>query len=280
MSSTEKHDRDSRPTPWYSNPAAKATFSIWGVGVSFAALLLFAGLWILRDSNSKPEGDASNMSGEGQGIDQKKPESGAVSPNNTETDNLGSSAKSSERDASATVGRTPMNSGQDVRISAETDLSELIRGRTIQLHERVDSPDPVYIVAQNVALSEDAIIRAPKIWIFAESVNGGTLDVSGTDGMKARLDGSDAGSIYIVSQRVKDVNIKAIGGNGARGKKGSRGSNGADGDCAGFGGWEPARRGGNGRPGGTGGRGGNGGSVRIVYGPDFDKLSALRLGNV
>ena len=271
MSSDEKNERGSGRTPWYADPAAKATYSILGVGISLSALLLFVGLWVLSGLNPKPEGDPPVMSDEGERHDQKEPESETESPNNTEPDGPTGSANSSERDASATVSRIPMSENQDVRLSAETDFSQLIQGRRIRFHESVHARHPVYLVGESVTLSDDAIIRAPQIWIFSDSVTGGKLDVSGTDGTAAPKDGGHAGSIYIVAQSVMGVDIMAIGGNGSIGDKGSRGGNGRDGDCRGFGGWEPAQRGGNGGPGGTGGRGGNGGSVQIIYGARHDR---------
>ena len=118
-------------------------------------------------------------------------------------------------------------------------------------------------MAESVSLKNDAVLRASQIWIFADKVAGGSLDVSGIDGTTENRDGSDAGSVYVLARRIDRVNMKAVGGNGFPGGPGSRGRNGRNGSCAGFGGWRPAQRGGNG---GQGEPGGKAGDVRIVFG--------------
>lgn len=216
MSNDDNNERDRRPTPWYSHPAARATYAILGVAIALAALL--SNIW--RQDGPAP---------------------------------------------------SPPNTGEIVSLSAETDFSQIIQGHTVRVDGSVHADHPVYIVAESVTLTKDATIHAPDIWIFSDSVKGGVLDVSGTDGTARRKNGSHAGSIYILANSVEGVNIKAIGGRGHQGNKGSRGRNGSDGDCRGFGRWEPAQRGGNGGPGGPGGRGGNGGNVRIIFGHSYSQ---------
>ena len=43
MGAPEDKNKDPDTTPWYSQPAAKATYSILGVGIALAALLLAFG---------------------------------------------------------------------------------------------------------------------------------------------------------------------------------------------------------------------------------------------
>ena len=130
--------------------------------------------------------------------------------------------------------------------------------------------DPIYLVAESVRLADDAILHAPQIWIFAEEVAGGRLDVSGNDGTPENRDGSNAGSIYILAERVERVDIMAVGGNGLQGGQGARGSNGRNGRCDGFGRWRAAQRGGNGGVGERGGSAGDGGNIRIVFGTSYE----------
>lgn len=167
-------------------------------------------------------------------------------------------------------GGRPPAENQDARLSPETDFSQIIRGRTISLVESVHARHPVYIVAESVNLADDAALSASQIWIFADQVTGGHLDVSGIDGTTENPNGTAAGSIYVVANRINRVDITANGGIGAQGGMGARGHNGRDGSCAGFGGWRPAQRGGIGGAGQTGGRGGNAGSVRIVFGALYE----------
>ena len=225
MSNGNENERGRRPTPWYSHPAARATYAILGVGIALAALL-----------NDK---------------------CGPVGPDHPPGKELPSPSP------------LPTNNGEDVKLSAETNFSQVIQGHTVRLEDSVHTDHPIFIVAESVILSKDATIHAPDIWIFSKSVTGGTLDVSGADGTAEKKDGFHAGSIYILAKSVEGVNIKAIGGRGQKGDKGSRGKNGSDGNCDGFGKWEPAKKGGDGGPGGTGGRGGDGGNVRIVFGDSY-----------
>ncbi len=235
--SNDKHNKRGRqPTPWYSHPAAQATYAILGVSIALVALIMRPPIWPTAE------------------IEQPNKRDEAL------------------RSADST---TLTNTGEVVRLSAETDFSTLIRGQTIRLDESVQTIHPVYIVGESVTLTDNATIRAPHIWIFSDSITGGSLDVSGADGTIEEKDGAYAGTVYIVAQSVEGVNIRAIGGNGYSGDKGHRGSNGQDGDCAGFGGWEPAQSGGDGGPGGTGGRGGYGGSIRIVYGASHSQRDII-----
>lgn len=272
MSTAEKQNGNQR-TPWYSRPSAVAIFTIAGVGISLAALLLIVGLWILSSINNPGQDETGNYNYESEKNDPTEPESDATPNENGDTKTLTGSKNDSEGNTPSVGINATANLDENVSLSADTDFSQPIQGSEVHLNEPVDSSDTVYIVARRVILSEEAFIRAPEILIFSNRVTGGTLDVSGTDGTAESMDGSNAGTIYVLATVVEGVNIRAGGGDGFRGKQGSRGPNGQDGDCGGFGRWEPARRGGNGGQGGRGGRGGDGGNVRIVYGEVYEQGS-------
>ena len=283
-------------TPWYADPSVKAVCSIAGVGVSLAALLLAVGLWVLSSlqPGSEDEPAAGSETVDAQTEPARLVESDPVVETRgdevevpTESDEEGASAdpvepevvadpQNAARDEVQPDTADPIVGDTEVRLSPDTDFSRVIQGRTVSLMESLQARRPVYIVAERVVLSEDAVLSGPHVWILADEVSGGALDVSGVDGTTDDRDGSDAGSIYVLATRIERLSIRAVGGNGAEGGQGPRGRNGRNGSCAGFGGWRPAQRGGNGGVGERGGRGGDGGGVRVVFGDSYEPRNVNR----
>ena len=70
----------------------------------------------------------------------------------------------------------PIVGNRDVRLSPETDFSRVIQGGAVTLMESVHARHPVYIVAESLVLSEDAVLSGSQIWIFAEEVSGGDAE--------------------------------------------------------------------------------------------------------
>ena len=165
---------------------------------------------------------------------------------------------------------TPAGQREDITITAGTDFSQIIVGRTVSVVESVESPDPIRIVADDLRFSRGAVLRAPEIWIFADTISGATLNVSAVVTASAVRDGADAGTIYMLASGIESVDIRATGGDGEPGSQGAAGGPGRRGRCDGFGAWRPAQAGGNGAPGQRGGNGGNGGGVRVVYGESYE----------
>ena len=287
MSTNEQEHEQAQRTPWYADPRVKAICSIVGVGVSLAALLLATGFWILSglqiDSEDIPRAAGGGEVTNGQMVPYPAQESDTMvyadggevvidrrEPGYTvEYEAPADLSNVASNDEPTDVGTNQIAENLDVTLSPMSDFSQIINGRTVSLPESVDTRHPVYIVAENVSFSQKSILRSPKIWIFADDISGGSLDVSGFDGTNNVRDGTDAGSIYVLARSIISVDITAVGGNGVKGGKGASGYNGRDGDCAGFGDWRPAQRGGNGAPGETGGKGGNGGDVRVVFGVSY-----------
>ena len=262
MGAPEDKNKDPDTTPWYSQPAAKATYSILGVGIALAALLLAFGLWVLSSINSG-DNDANKYTESGsETITTDGPDSKDNEAVNTQTRSKTVDQSELPIDEGTTVARQ----GETALLSKDSDFTRVIHGNAIKVDQIVQTDIPVYIFAKIVSFSEDAVIRSPRIWIFANSVTGGTLNVSGDNGTKQSRDGSHGGEVYILATSIRNLTIDADGGNGAVGAKGRRGRNGRDGSCAGFGGYRGAQRGGNGHQGGVGGMGGNAGDVRVIYG--------------
>ena len=298
MSINEQENDQAQPMPWYADPRVKAICSIVGVGVSLSALLLATVFWVLSVLQTNSEDIPRAGSGSEVANEQMVPAPAQESDPLVHAD--GSEVVIDQQELGYTVenvapadlsnvdsneeptdtGTSAIAENLDVTLSSATDFSQIIQGRTISLPTSIDARHPVYIVAENVSLSPSAILRGPKIWIFADEISGGSLDVSGSDGTNNVRDGSDAGSIYVLARRVINVDITAVGGNGIPGGQGASGYNGRDGSCAGFGGWRPAQRGGNGAPGEAGGKGGDGGGVRVVFGVSYQPRNVNRSGGI
>lgn len=258
---SEKHQGQQR-TAWYADPRANAIIAIAGVGVALAGVLVAVVLWVLgslETDNEKvpPAADLEKPASNGRepSAEPKPGELPEADPKEM--------ARNGETSG---IGGNRFDLNQDFTLSPETDFSQVIRGRAISLEEDIDARQPVYIAASRVNLSSGAVLRAPRIWIFADEITGGRLDVSGVDGTTDDRDGAPAGSIYLFAKRIDGVGILADGGNGISGGKGESGPAGADGSCAESGAWSPPQPGGNGKRGESGGDGGSAGDVRIVYG--------------
>lgn len=254
---------ETQRTRWFTDPSVKAVCTIATVGISLASLLFVVGLLILTglQENSLDVPPAA-PGGETQiNTTESRPQEALA--NDT------TSAEPPTVQLLDDIASVPVSENQgDVTLSPDTDFSQIIRGNEITLNESLRVGGPVYLVAERVRL--DAILHAPQIWIFAEEVVGGGLDVSGNDGTPENRDGSNAGSIYILATRVERVDIMARGGSGLQGGQGARGGNGRDGRCDGFGRWRAAQRGGTGGVGERGGNAGDGADVRIVVSAPYE----------
>lgn len=277
MSNNDQEDKDSQRTNWYTDPRVMVICSIAGVGTSLAALLLATGLWVLSSLQTGSEEVPPAADRVEVGSDRRELGTEGESGDRVETVTSGDLPNIARDDEAAGTGSRSTAANRDVSLSSDTDFSQIIHGRTVSLVEPIDARRPVFIVAESVEFSSGALLRGPQIWIFADSIRGGLLDVSGVDRTTDTPNGADAGSIYVLANEVHDVEIVAVGGNGHPGVHGAAGPNGRDGSCAGFGSWRAAQRGGNGAPGAAGGTGGAAGDVRVVfavsYGPQNVNIS-------
>ena len=123
--------------------------------------------------------------------------------------------------------------GEAILIATADDLphSQAIVGDTIRIDSAISVDRSVYVVANDLKFGPSGSIRASEVTIFATSVTGGSLDVSGADVTTLGGNGSDGGTIFIASGRVNGTRIDAVGGRGGKGEDGASGVDGQDGKC-------------------------------------------------
>lgn len=271
IDSQEREDQER----WYDTPVAKATLAIAAVGISLAGVLLvvfFGILAALQDDSS----DIDPALGGDEIRDARRVDPASARGPAEAGANSGTTVTQAEPPDTAGADDASSVREIDVTLTSTTDFSRVVRGRTVSAMDSITARQAVYLVAERVELSNGAALRAPTIWIFADEIIGGTLDVSGSDGAIGARDGTDAGSVYVLATRVSGVNIAAVGGTGADGGRGPAGGNGRDGSCRGFGGWRPAQRGGSGGRGEPGGNGGDAGDVRVIFGAIYEPRNISR----
>ena len=162
--------------------------------------------------------------------------------------------------------------GEAILIATADDLphSQAIVGDTIRIDSAISVDRSVYVVANDLKFGPSGSIRASEVTIFATSVTGGSLDVSGADVTTLGGNGSDGGTIFIASGRVNGTRIDAVGGRGGKGEDGASGVDGQDGKCGAsipllnIDNWRGSKPGSDGVDGGDGGAGGRGGAVTIL----------------
>lgn len=146
-------------------------------------------------------------------------------------------------------------------------------------------PDDSLLVANKLDMRGGGSIRGRRINVVATIIEGGSINVSGSDGEpgsftpppeKKPTAGLEAGNVVVAAATIEGTAIKADGGKGGDGARGvdgmswSRAPNGVDGDCAGFGDYRgntDGISGQDGRPGGpgqNGAPGGNGGNLLVL----------------
>lgn len=119
-------------------------------------------------------------------------------------------------------------------------------------------------LANEVSLTDGATLKATTFSIVAKSLNGGVIDAAGSTPAAAGANGTSGGDLFILANKVANLELVTRGGDGAPGGPGPAGRDGRDGSCAGFGGYRGADRGGDGGNGQPGGIGGSGGRIRIA----------------
>ncbi len=263
MAGNERNQSSEEQAKWWNVPVVKAVASIAGVGVSLAGLLIVVFFAVMagiqqpeRNDDMPPSSPSyeSTINGPGNLSTSSTRVPGTAPVNGPANQRENVALPPAQQDAGAQV----------VRVMSASDLTDLVRASRIEVVGVVEVSTPVYMVANEVALSDGAAILGSQIVVFSEKLSGGTLDVSG------RGDRTDAGSIYVATNHVDGTNFKAVGGRGGRGSAGAAGKRGRNGDCSGFGGYRANSRGGNGAPGGRGRPGGTGGKVEVVYGMSIE----------